>query len=133
LPDGSVVRFLEEIEVRIDPRHVGGPLDALSGVPDVRGWIRSRDGTPPDPSFLVFCVDALPPTVLEIGGGGWSPTVQLTTYIRALPSPGWLSVVSRAAAVGDGWFDEEAQVWDSAGRLVAQGRQLGRYRLGTGD
>jgi hypothetical protein len=28
--------------------------------------------------------------------------------------------------VSAGWFDEEAEVWDSAGRLVAQSRQLAR-------
>ena len=26
--------------------------------------------------------------------------------------------------LADGWFDEEATVWDSTGRLVAQSRQL---------
>ncbi len=129
MADGSPVRFLEPIEVRLDPRQVGGPNAALSGVPEVRGWVRARDDTPPDPAFLTFCVDAMPPTVLEIGGGGWSPTVQLSTYVRALPASGWLAVVSRAAAVGDGWFDEEAEVWDSSNRLVAQGRQIGRFRF----
>lgn len=132
MPDGNAVRFLESIEVRIDPRHVGGPYEKRSGVPEVRGWIRSHDGSPPDATFLVFCVDALPPTVLEIGGQGWSPTVQLSTYVRALPAAGWLCVIARASAVADGWFDEESEVWDSTGRLVAQARQVGRYRLTPG-
>jgi acyl-CoA thioesterase len=131
LPDGSEVRFLESIDVRIDPRSAGGPHEGLSGVPEVRGWIRARDDTPPDAAFLVFCVDALPPTVLELGGQGWSPTVQLSTYVRALPAPGWLAVIVRASAVGGGWFDEESEVWDSRQRLVAQARQVGRYRLLT--
>jgi acyl-CoA thioesterase len=130
LPDGSPVRFLDLIEVKVDPRHVGGPYRELSGVPEVRGWVRSRDGSPPDAVFLHFCVDALPPSVLEIGGQGWSPTVQMSSYVRAVPAPGWVQVISRAQAVSDGWFDEEAEVWDSAGRLVAQAHQLGRVRLG---
>jgi acyl-CoA thioesterase len=130
LPDDNDVRFLEHIEVRLDPRHVGGPERVLSGVPEVRGWIRARDQTPPDSAFLVFCVDALPPAVLEIGGQGWSPTVQLSTYVRELPADGWLAVIVRATTVVDGWFDEEAEVWDSSGSLVAQARQLGRCRLG---
>jgi acyl-CoA thioesterase len=132
LPDSSPVRFLESIDVRLDPLHVGGPHDNLSGVPEVRGWVRSRDLAPPDPLFLLFCVDALPPSVLEIGGSGWSPTVQLSTYLRALPAEGWLQVVARACAVSDGWFVEVAVVWDSAGRLVAQARQLGRVRFRSG-
>ncbi len=132
LPDGSEVRFLESIDVRIDPRCVDGPHEGPAGVPEVRGWIRARDDTPPDAALLVFCVDAMPPSVLAIGGGGWSPTVQLSTYVRALPAPGWLAVVVRASAVAGGWFDEESEVWDSGGRLVAQARQVGRYRL-AGD
>jgi acyl-CoA thioesterase len=129
LPDGSQVRFLDPVEIRLDPRHVGGPHEELSGVPAVRGWVRARDCAPPDTGFLIFSLDALPPSVLEIGGLGWSPTVQMSTYVRALPAPGWLMVVSRASAVSDGWFDEEAEAWDSRGRLVAQARQLGRVRL----
>lgn len=132
LPDGSEVRFLDSIDVRIDSRLVGGPHEVPSGVPEVRGWIRARDDTPPDAAFLVFCVDAMPPSVLELGGQGWSPTVQLSTYVRALPAPGWLGVVVRASAVAGGWFDEESEVWDNRGRLVALARQVGRYRLGTG-
>jgi acyl-CoA thioesterase len=129
LPDGSQVRILDPVEIRLDPRQVGGPHEELSGVAEVRGWVRARDCSPPDPGFLLFSVDALPPSVLEIGGLGWSPTVQMSTYVRALPAPGWLKVVSRASAVSDGWFDEEAEAWDSRGRLVAQARQLGRVRL----
>ena len=82
LPDGSPVRFLGPIEVRLDPHHVGGPYRDLSGIPEVRGWVREREGSPPDALFLLFCVDALPPSVLEIGGQGWSPTVQLSSYVR---------------------------------------------------
>ncbi len=129
LPDGSEVRFLDAIDVRIDPRSMGGGHEGPSGVPEVRGWIRARDDTPPDAAFLVFCVDAMPPSVLELGGQGWSPTVQLSTYVRALPASGWLGVAVRASAVAGGWFDEESEVWDSRGRLVAQARQICRYRL----
>jgi hypothetical protein len=32
--------------------------------------------------------------------------------------------------VSGGWFDEEAEVWDSTGRLVAQSRQLARVGRG---
>ena len=36
--------------------------------------------------------------------------------------------VQRARLVHGGWLDEECEVWDSAGRLVAQARQLAGYR-----
>ncbi|NED57178.1 thioesterase family protein, partial [Micromonospora aurantiaca] len=32
--------------------------------------------------------------------------------------------------LADGWFDEEVEVWDTAGRLVAQSRQIARVPRG---
>jgi len=43
-----------------------------------------------------------------------------------VPADGPLRVVARCRRVGRGWFDEEAEVWDSAGCLVAQSRQIAR-------
>jgi acyl-coenzyme A thioesterase PaaI-like protein len=58
------------------------------------------------------------------------PTVELTWYMRAVPQPGPLRVATRVRHVGGGWFDEEAEVWDTAGTLVAQSRQLARVGRG---
>ena len=50
--------------------------------------------------------------------------------MRAVPQPGPLRVATRCRHVGGGWFDEEAEVWDTAGSLVAQSRQLARVGRG---
>jgi acyl-Coa thioesterase superfamily protein len=50
--------------------------------------------------------------------------VQLTARLRARPAPGWLRIEARSTAVAGGWFDADATVVDSAGRLVCQARQL---------
>jgi hypothetical protein len=68
--------------------------------------------------------------VFALGRFGWAPTVEMTVHTRALPAPGRLRVLSRARLVASGWFDEEAEVWDSAGRLVTQSRQLARVGRG---
>jgi hypothetical protein len=68
--------------------------------------------------------------VFNSGSYGWAPTVELTWHMRAVPTPGWLAVHGRARLVSDGWFDEEVEVWDSAGRLVAQSRQIARVGRG---
>ncbi len=54
------------------------------------------------------------------------PTVELTWHMRAVPAAGLLRIAARCRHVGGGWFDEESEVWDSAGRLVAQSRQIAR-------
>ena len=47
-------------------------------------------------------------------------------HIRAIPAPGWLKVSHRTKHVLGGMFEEDCEVWDSAGNLVAQSRQLAR-------
>jgi Acyl-CoA thioesterase C-terminal domain len=47
-----------------------------------------------------------------------------------VPAPGLLRVAARCKHVSGGWFDEEAEVWDSAGNLVAQSRQIARVGRG---
>jgi hypothetical protein len=83
-------------------------------------------------------VDGLPPVVFGLGATGWAPTVELTWHMRAVPGPGPLAVAARARHVSGGWFDEEAEVWDASGALVAQSRQMarvgrGRLRSRAGD
>ena len=38
-------------------------------------------------------------------------------------------VSERVPWLADGWLDEECELWDSNGRLVAQARQLAAYRV----
>jgi acyl-coenzyme A thioesterase PaaI-like protein len=100
------------------------------GPPLLRGWARPR-GEPVDVLFALLAGDILPPTVFNVGGSfGWAPTVQLTALLRAHPVPGWLRIQARSASVAGTWFDEDVTVVDSAGRLVAQARQLALAPLG---
>jgi hypothetical protein len=92
----------------------------------MRGYFRLRDGREPDAYLLALAVDALPPVVFGLGAVSWAPTVELTWQMRAVPAPGLLRVAAWSRHVSGGWFDEESEVWDSSGRLVAQSRQLAR-------
>jgi hypothetical protein len=56
--------------------------------------------------------------------------VELTVYVRALPAPGPVRVLQRVHLIDGQRADEECVVWDQAGRLVAQARQLAAIRLG---
>jgi hypothetical protein len=89
----------------------------------MRGWVRPN-GEDPDILFALFTGDALPPVVVNVGRPGWAPSVQLTALLRARPAPGWLRTEVRSQVVVGNWFDEDATVVDSAGRLVCQARQL---------
>jgi hypothetical protein len=96
----------------------------------MRGYFRLREDRDPDAYLLALAVDSLPPTVFGLGATGWAPTVELTWHMRAVPAPGPLRVAARCRHVSGGWFDEESEAWDAAGRLVAQSRQLARVGRG---
>jgi hypothetical protein len=83
-----------------------------------------RDGSAADVHALLLAVDVAPPTVFRLGLMGWAPTVELSALLRGVPAAGWLAFEAEATVVGGGWFDENATVWDSTGRVVAQARQL---------
>lgn len=121
--------ILERMELRLDPGTVGWAMGEPSGRGRIQGWLRLPDGREPDPLLLLFAVDSLPPVSFDLGVDGWAPTLELTAHVRARPAPGWLRVTHGTRNFADGYLEEDAEVWDSAGRLVAQSRQLAKVRL----
>jgi acyl-CoA thioesterase len=103
------------------------PPGWANGVPtgesDVAFWLRFRDGRDADPIALAAMVDAAAPAVLELGEPG-SATIELTVHIRGRPAPGWLACRALTRHVIGGYHEEDFEIWDSAGALVAQSRQF---------
>ena len=90
------------------------------------GYCRWPDTDTTDPFALLFIADAYPPAVFDLGAAeiAWAPTIELTVQVRARPDPGWLSARFETRALTDGYFEEDGEIWDSSGRLVAISRQL---------
>ncbi|REE98642.1 thioesterase family protein [Thermomonospora umbrina] len=123
--------FTDRVDLRFDPATLGWLDGKPSGRPEARAHFRLRDDDHPvDAHVLALAVDALFPVVFNTGAYGWAPTVELTWHMRAVPAPGRLAVHGTGRLVAGGWFDEEIEVRDSAGRLVAQSRQLARAGRG---
>ena len=118
--------FLSRLDLRLDPACVGWAVGDPSGRGLLQGWLRMADGREPDPLLLLLAVDALPPVTFDLGMLGWTPTLELSVHVRANPAPGWLAVTHRTRNYAGGLLEEDAEVWDSTGRLVAQSRQLAR-------
>lgn len=91
--------------------------------PRFQTWVRPRVG-PVDELFALMCGDISLPVPYAVGRRGWSPTVQLTAYLRGIPADGWLRVLCTTTEIGQDWFDEDHTVVDSTGRIVVQTRQL---------
>jgi acyl-coenzyme A thioesterase PaaI-like protein len=127
--DGST-GYAAQVRLLLDRATTGWRRGEPAGVPEMRGYFRLREDRDPDAYLLALAVDGLPPVVFGLGVTGWSPTVELTWNMRAVPSPGPLRVATRCRHVSGSWFDEEAEVWDTAGQLVAQSRQMARVGRG---
>jgi len=103
-------------------------LQGRTGEPEIRGWVRAKDADAQPAEMLldlpVLVCDVSPPVVMNLGMFGWAPTVQLTTYLRRKPAPGWLRFAATSSEVGHGMFAEDHLVLDETGAVVAQSRQL---------
>ena len=118
--------LMDRFEMLFHPDHVGWAVGKPSGNGVLSAWFRLVDGREPDPLSLLMVLDALPPVTFELGMMGWAPTIELTAHVRAKPAPGWLKVRHETRNLAGGMFEEDCEIWDSAGRLVAQSRQLAR-------
>jgi hypothetical protein len=108
----------------LDPASIGWAVGRPSGEGAIQGWFRLVDDRPLDPIALLLVVDALPPVTFDLGMPGWAPTLELTAHVRAKPAPGWVQVRHATRNLAGGYFEEDCEVWDARGRLVAQSRQL---------
>ncbi|MGI5237134.1 thioesterase family protein [Dactylosporangium sp. CA-139066] len=118
--------------VRIDMLEMVDQRVSFDSPGDLRGWLAFDDGTPFDPISLLYAVDSFPPATFTLGGSGWTPTLELTAYVRGLPAPGPLRVRQRARLVTESLLDQVCEVWDSTDRVVAQATQLAAYRRAGG-
>jgi acyl-CoA thioesterase len=116
------VSVTEQVEYRA-AEPPGWAAGSPTGDPASTFWMRFRDGREPDPLALAALVDAAAPVVLELGVPG-SATLELTVHVRRRPAPGWLACRNLTRHVIGGYHEEDFEIWDSQGRLVAQSRQF---------
>ncbi|MGP4002469.1 thioesterase family protein [Streptomyces sp. 8N706] len=129
-PDAALIpgssAITDRLDLRLDPATAGWAVGAPSGRGEMRAWFGLADGRDADPLSLLLAVDALPPTAFELGLMGWVPTTELTVHVRCRPAPGPLRIAISTRNLAGGFLEEDAEVWDSQDRLVAQSRQLAR-------
>jgi acyl-CoA thioesterase len=127
---GITPAFMERVDLRLHPEDSVFAEGQRSGSARMRGWFAFPEGAggerePVDTIGLLQATDAFPPTIFNVDlPVGWVPTVELTTHVRARPAPGPLRCVFTTRFVTGGYLEEDGEVWDATGRLVAQSRQL---------
>ena len=120
---GVGLAIAERVDARLLPDFIE---PGHAGRAEVAGWIRLSDGREPDARALHLFSDAFPPSPFGLlGPVGWVPTVELTVHVRRRPVPGWVQARFVTDDLQMGRMIESGWLWDSAGNLVAQSRQIG--------
>ena len=116
----------EVVDFRPAPESAAWLRGDGGGPASLSGWIRFHDGRPVDVHALPMLCDAMPPAVFSAMRTGWVPTLELTVHVRAVPCPGWLRARATTRVLVDGLCEEDCELWDADGHLVAMSRQLAR-------
>lgn len=119
------IRIREQFEIRpaIGPPAFTGGDEAVTG-----GWLRLRDPEPTDAHVLLQIADAWIPAIFGVTTERLGvPTVDLTVHLRQTvlaEDDGWMLVRFRTRLAAAGYLEEDGEIWDRAGRLLAHSRQL---------
>ena len=91
------------------------------------GWMRFADGRALDALAVPLFMDSWPPPMFATFLGGGAPTIELTVHWRNRPRSEWHLADFRSRFLLNGYTEEDGELWDEDGRLIAQSRQLARF------
>ena len=127
---GFTPAFIQQLECLIHPDHAWWNREAKQNNQDNEARCSAfleMEGGKPDQFCLSFYSDILPPVVSnKYGPLGWIPTITLTTHIRQLPTTAEVYADFKASDINKGYFEQDCNIWDLDGNLVASSRQLTR-------
>jgi hypothetical protein len=124
VPSNEFFRIGYQFDLRLDPVVAGWITGAPPGVAEMRGVIGFADGREPDLLSLPLFADAVVPAIFGIVRPRHVPTLEMTVHFRAAPAPGPLRFRFSTRFAFGGHLEEDGELWDSTGQLVAQSRQL---------
>ena len=127
---GFTPSFIQQLECLIHPDHAWWNREIDNKSKDNKARCSAfleMQGGQPDQFCLSFYSDILPPVVCnKYGPLGWIPTITLTTHIRQMPTTSELYADFIATDINKGYFEQDCNIWDLSGNLVASSRQLTR-------
>lgn len=113
------------VELRLPPEQTGFAFGRAHGAPTVAGWVRFPDNRPLDTLAVPLFLDSFPPAVFNTGRpSAWVPTIALSVQVRGRPKGPWLAASFTSRVVDDIYLDEDGELWNEDGSLVALSRQL---------
>jgi hypothetical protein len=129
VPEMPSYPLFARMDLRLDPECAKWPFGELSDRSESKGWIKLKDDRPFDILSVVLIADSFPPAVLASQGMvAWVPTLECSVNIRNLPTTPWLKCFFRTRYITCGLLEEDGEIWDQNGHLVAISRQIAQYR-----
>lgn len=99
--------------------------DAVKGgKADYSAYCMFKDGMEPSLSASPVYLDGSVPSVLGVYVTGWVPTITWTVQFKAHPKPGPMKIRLKTSSITGGFLEEDGELWDSKGNLIAISRQL---------
>lgn len=141
LPDISecVPMTFEEAPVEINkqfdilvPKNYMAQRGTEGNISELRAWVKFKDTDNLSVFALCLLSDAFMPAVFNrVGPVAWVPTLELTVQVRGVPEPGYLRTRFRTRFLSNGNLEEDGEIWDQKGNLVAISRQMAKLRIPT--
>ena len=133
LPRADAMVMHDAVEIRYDGAGTAWWEGEVAARGEIRAWLRLHDGGSVWNAWnVLFAADVLPPATVPLGSTGWVPTLQLTTYVRRIPSSEWLQARQWIVSIADGFCEERCELFDEGGELVASASQLAMVRFHQG-
>ncbi len=121
--------FFDQVDVRLDPECAGWLEGDLGNRLEQKGWARFKEPRPYDMISVLTIADAFPPPVfVAYGPIAWVPTIEFSVNVRNLPTTDWLKCSFRTRYIDNEILEEDGEVWDGNGELVALSRQVAQFR-----
>jgi acyl-CoA thioesterase len=129
VPEMPDIPLFGQVDIRLDPGCAGWAVGRLSDRSEIKGWIKLKTDRPFDVLSILLAADAFPPAVFTSQGMvAWVPTIECSVNIRNLPTSEWLKCLFRTRFITCGLLEEDGEIWDEGGTLVAISRQIAQYR-----
>jgi hypothetical protein len=126
IPNYTIFRHMD---VRLDPGCAGWLSGNLTERSEQKGWIKFKDNRPFDQLSILLLTDSFPPPILASQGIiAWIPTIEMSVNIRSIPKSKWLKSVFRSRFINGGFVEEDGELWDEEGELVAISRQISLFQ-----
>lgn len=128
MPSLTGYSLFDQVDLRLDPVSAGWMTGSLGDRSVMKGWIGFTEDRPIDLPALTLFADCFPPCVFAGRGMvAWVPTIEYSVNIRQLPKSNRLKGIFTTKFISNGLVDEDGELWDEAGNLVALSRQIAKY------